>query len=310
MNIGCINVNDAIDCHGIKPPSVLSGSLQKVERQDWDWSVSGVPEHIGMYIYVPEFLSDKPPVVVSCHSCGNSANGQVGNNKNILKAADRKGFIVVFPDNSQRNCWDVGSEKSLTHDGGGDTHAIAQMVKYALCAYGGDPEQVFVMGGSSGAMMTQALLAVYPDIFKAGSARAGVPAGCWAVEYSESSRWSGPCGSGMVCKTAQEWGDIARAMYSEYKGPRPKVQLFHGTMDTVVNYKNMAESIKMWTNVLGLETYPTDTDTIETGISKYDREFWKDESGEVALEVWHGIDGSHSMGYEESYILRFFGLDN
>ena len=193
INTSCYNGNRNqeanIDCTGIRPASIPSGSLQKVERDYW--VTSSVPEYINMYIYVPAKLSTKPAIVVSCHSCGNSANGQFSNNKKIRAAADKEGFIVVFPDNRQRNCWDVGTEKALTHDGGGDTQAIALMAKYALCAYNGDPKRVFVMGGSSGAMMTQALLAVYPDIFKAGSARAGVPAGCWAEGYSDRNQWGG-----------------------------------------------------------------------------------------------------------------------
>jgi len=308
VNTGCHKGTPVtkIDCTGIQPTSFASGSLQKVEREYW--VTSSVPEYINMYIYVPDVLAKNPPVLVSCHSCGNSAEGQIGNNKKILAAADKNGFIVVFPDNRQRNCWDVGTEKSLTHDGGGDTQAIALMVKYALCAYNGDPERVFVMGGSSGAMMTQALLAVYPDVFKAGSARAGVPAGCWAEGYSDQNQWGGLCSGGRVSKTAEEWGDLARAMYADYDGPRPRVQLFHGTVDRTISYNNMGEAIKQWTNILGLDTEPTSTDTIETSISTYDRQFWIDDSGQVVLEVWHGLNGGHSMGYEEDDILRFFGL--
>ena len=198
INTGCYNGNHTqeakIDCIGVQPASIPSGSLEKVERDYW--VTSSAPEYINMYIYVPLELSDKPPVVVSCHSCGNSANGQFGNNKKVRAAADKEGFILVFPDNKQRNCWDVGTQKALTHDGGGDTNAIALMTKYALCAYNGDQKRVFVMGGSSGAMMTQALLAVYPDVFKAGSARAGVPAGCWAEGYNDRNQWGGICSGG------------------------------------------------------------------------------------------------------------------
>lgn len=310
INTGCKSGNQVakIDCTGITAASIPSGSLQKVERANW---VTGsVPEYINMFIYVPDVLADNPPVVVSCHSCGNSAEGQFGNNKKILAAADKDGFIVVFPDNRQRNCWDVGTEKALTHDGGGDTQAVAEMVKYTLCAYNGDPDRVFVMGGSSGAMMTQALLAVYPDVFKAGSARAGVPAGCWAEGYSDRNQWGGECSGGRVSKTAEEWGDLARAMYADYNGPRPRVQLFQGMVDRTISYNNMGEAIKQWTNVLGLDAEPTVTDTIQTPISTYNRQFWMDDSGRVVLEVWHGVNGGHSMGYEEDDILRFFGLDD
>jgi acetylxylan esterase len=78
-------------------------------------------------------------------------------------AADSTGdIILIIPHNPGRSCWDVGSPAALTHDGGGDTHAIAQMVRYTLATYNADPGRVYVCGGSSGGMMTQAMLGAEP----------------------------------------------------------------------------------------------------------------------------------------------------
>jgi acetylxylan esterase len=52
-------------------------------------------------------------------------------------------------------------------------------------------------------MMIQAMLAVYPDIFKAGSVIAGVPAGCWADGYDSSNQWCSNCANGITIKTSQ-----------------------------------------------------------------------------------------------------------
>jgi poly(3-hydroxybutyrate) depolymerase len=158
-------------------------------------------------------------------------------------------------------------------------------------------------------MMTQALMAVYPDLFKAGSTRAGVPAGCWADGYDSGQQWSNTCASGNVTKTAQAWGDAVRAMYSGYSGHRPRVQIIQGTADSTINFNNTAESIKEWTNVLELASSPISTDTAKTAIATCERQFWKNSCGFVVLEAWVGKDGSHSMGYEEEAILKFFGLD-
>ena len=84
-----------------------------------------------------------------------------------MEAANQNGFIVVFPETADKNCWEPGTPEALTHDGGGETQALAQMIQYALTTYNGDSDRVYVMGGSSGAMMTQAMLAVYPDITRA-----------------------------------------------------------------------------------------------------------------------------------------------
>ncbi|WP_437967111.1 PHB depolymerase family esterase [Sorangium sp. So ce260] len=274
------------------------------------WGASGVPDYVNMHIYVPDRLAEKPPIVVASHSCSTPVSGFFNSISGIREGADRNGFIIILPEAAGRNCWDVGTMKSLTHDGGGDTQAVAQMVKYALAQYNGDPARVYAMGGSSGAMMTQALLAVYPDIFRAGAARAGVPAGCWADGFDPSNQWSGNCAGGRTSKTAQQWGDQVRAMYPGYTGHRPRLQIFHGTADATINYKNQGEAIKEWTNVLSLSEAPTSTDNTTTASgTTYDRQFWSNECGYTVFEAWSGRNGAHSMAYEHDAILAFFGLD-
>ncbi|KYF51789.1 esterase, partial [Sorangium cellulosum] len=288
--------------------SAHAASVVKVDRSTW--GASGVPDYVNMHIYVPDRLAENPPIVVASHSCSTPVSGFFNSISGIRAGADQNGFIIILPEAAGRNCWDVGTTKSLTHDGGGDTQAIAQMVKYTLTKYGGNPERVYAMGGSSGAMMTQALLAVYPDIFRAGAARAGVPAGCWADGFDPSNQWSGSCAGGRTSKTAEAWGDQVRAMYPGYTGHRPRLQIFHGTADATINFNNHREAIKEWTNVLGLSATPTSTDTTTTANgTTYERQFWENECGQTVFEAWSGRDGAHSMPYEHDAILAFFGLD-
>jgi acetylxylan esterase len=284
-------------------------SLTEVARATWAGSVS-LPSYVKMYIYVPTKLADKPPIVVSAHACGSTAEGQWGNIPKTKAAATANGFILILPDNPNQNCWDVGNPTSLKHDGGGDTQAVATMVKYALTKYNGDPSRVYIFGGSSGGMMTQAMLAVYPDVFKAGHARAGVPAGCWADGYDFAKQWSNTCSGGNVSKTGVQWGDLVRSYFPGYSGHRPRVQLVQGGADSTISSKNMAESIKEWTNVLGLSETSTSKDTGYKGqASTYDRQFWKNACGFTVLESWVAPGQGHSMAYEEDALLKFFGLD-
>jgi acetylxylan esterase len=285
-----------------------------------EWAASPVADHIDMYIALPDTLPAKPPILVNIHSCGNNAGGQWSYDgfEPLRAAMDSVGFIMILPQQSQ-NCWNVGLTESLTHGGGGDTGAIVQMVQYALEKYNGDPTRVYVMGGSGGGMCTQALLAVYPEIFKAGSERAGVPAGCWAEGYQDQpDQWSGTCANGMVDKTAQEWGELVRQMNPSFTGPRPRVQLNHGNADGTINFKNLGESVEQWTNVLGLDATPSSTDSDFAGAAKisstgapmlYNRQFWQDDCGFTVLEAWEAINQEHNMGYESEAILKWFGLD-
>ena len=50
----------------------------------------------------------------------------------------------------------------------------------------------------------------------------------------------------------------ARAMYPGYTGFRPRIQLWHGSADTIINYANYTEAVEQWTNVLGLPATPID----------------------------------------------------
>ena len=48
----------------------------------------------------------------------------------------------------------VSSKSALTHNGGGDSNSIANMVTWAISQYKADASKVYVTGSSSGAMMT------------------------------------------------------------------------------------------------------------------------------------------------------------
>jgi poly(hydroxyalkanoate) depolymerase family esterase len=232
-----------------------------------------------------------------------------------VSAADQYGFIMVFPQTTNNgvthNCWDVGSTASLTHGGGGDTGAIVEMVKYAITKHNANANRVYAVGTSSGAMMTEALLAVYPDVFKAGAEFAGVPAGCWAVNYSASNQWSGPCAGGQVTHTADEWGNMVRAMYTGYSGYRPRIQLWHGMADTTINFNNQTEAIKEWTNVLGLGTNPTSTAMVTFSNHQWTHQSWQNSCGFTVLDAWAEQNGPHGTdaNLNAMYVIPFLGLD-
>jgi len=202
-----------------------AASLQEVTG----WSKNDVPTYISMYIYVPDKVAADPPIMVAAHYCGGSATAYYSFDSNVVALANQYGFIMIFPQTtnpaSSADCWDVGSTKSLTHNGGGDTQAIAEMVQYTITKYNADAGRVYSMGSSSGAMLTEALMGVYPDVFKAGAEMSGVPDGCWSDGWSASSNWGGTCASGNDMMTAQQWGNLVRAQYPGYTGPRPRLWL-------------------------------------------------------------------------------------
>lgn len=207
------------------------------------------PSGARMYIYVPDKLASNPAIITAVHYCTGTANAFY-NGTPYARLADQYGFIVIYPESPyDGGCWDVSSPASLKRDGGGSSTSIANMVKYTISQYNADKNRVFVAGTSSGAMMTNVLAATYPDLFKAASAYAGVPAGCFST--GTVAGWNDTCAKGRSITTAAAWAQTALNMYPGYTGSRPRMQIWHGSADTTIYPQNYNETIKQWSGVFG-----------------------------------------------------------
>jgi poly(hydroxyalkanoate) depolymerase family esterase len=291
-----------------------AGTYSKVNQSDWQAGVTGLPSYVNMYDYVPSTVASKPPIVVYCHHCQGTASSSHSSNVTLESIAEKNGFIIIYPEATGENCWDAGSKRSLKHGGGGDTGAIVQMVKYTLSKYSGDAGRVYVAGDSAGGIMTEALLGVYPDVFMAGVSIMGVPCGCWGQsDYNDTTgtgstaQWCGSCAGGTVSMTGQQWGDLVRSYFPGYTGHRPRLQHWHGASDTTLNYKNMAEDIKEWTNLLDLSETPTGTEA-NTPKSGTTHQFWKNSCYTV-YETFSLAGVGHAVSFDGNAGAAYFGLD-
>ncbi len=280
-----------------------------------DWTTSAVPPDVKMHVYVPDAVADNPPVLLLVHYCGGTAQAVFGQAQGggVVEAADRYGFIMVVP--SSGRCWDVVSNKTRTRDGGGDSDAIMQMVEHALSTHQANEERVYVTGDSSGGMMTELLLGLHPEVFKAGSAFAGMPAGCRAAgESGDGGGYSGACAGGSVTHTPEEWAEIARSLAPDYAGRRPRVQLVHGDADDIIKYPNHTEAIKQWSAVLGLSTTPATTDMdVPLGTHQATRQRWKNDCGYEVLDALTSLGGDHGPSdalFDAKFVIPFLGLDD
>lgn len=264
------------------------------------------PSNLRMYVYAPGNVTAHPAVVVAVHWCGGSASAMYSGTE-WASLADRYGFVVVYPSVTRASkCFDVSSPQALRRGGGSDPVGIRSMVDWATRTYAADTGRVFVTGNSSGAMMTNVLLGDYPDVFAAGAAFSGVPFGCFAT--TDGSEWNSACAGGTVSHTPQEWGDLVRAAYPGYTGPRPRMQLWHGTADDTLRYPNFGEGIKQWTNVLGVSQTPAATDTPASGWTRTRYGATGDRAPVEAISlqgVGHNLYGPGMA----SRALTFFGLD-
>lgn len=259
------------------------------------------PRNVSMYIYVPAKLQPNPPILVSPHWCHGTAQ-QVFDGRSWASASDKYGFITIYPNSSNTadQCWDVSSKETLTHNGGGDSLGIASMVRWTLEKYNGDKNRVFVTGTSSGAMMTNVLLGSYPGLFAAGSAWAGVAFGCFAGDGYDV--WSDACATGKIIKNGSEWAAIVKNAYPGYNGFRAKLQVLHGTVDTVLNPQNLQEEIKEWTSVFGISATPTST-TKNTPLSGWTRYRYGDK-----FEAYSAAGVDHNIPNQDDLVIDYFDL--
>ncbi|KAJ1017856.1 hypothetical protein NDA16_005172 [Ustilago loliicola] len=206
------------------------------------------PTQASMYTYVPQTFKKGNPVVVALHPCDGSALRYFGENRGWTHAADLKGFMMIYPNSppGTNGCWDVSSEASLKHDGGGDSQSVANMVKYAQQKYGCSEHQVYVIGHSSGAMLTQVLGVTYPDVFLAAAAISGVPAGCFRTVQVAARDNNATCTGGALHESPDYWVKQARNMYPGYRGSFPRMMLVHGKADPIINFDDHLEAIKQW----------------------------------------------------------------
>ena len=218
---------------------------------------------------------------------------------------------MIFPEATGQNLRDAGSSRSLKHEGGGDTQAIVQMVKYALSKYNGDANRVYSVGSSSGGIMTEALLGVYPDVFMAGVSLMGVPCGCWAQGYNDvtgsggRAQWSGACAGAMPPRQLRNRG--SRSLLFPYvQGTSPTTSALARRSDTTLNFKNMAEDIKQWTNVLGLNAAPSATDSAKSGTT---HQLWKNACGYTVYETFEMAGVAHNVPFDGKAVAAYFGLD-
>lgn len=275
---------------------VTSASLQQVTN----WG--GNPSRINMYIYVPDRVAAKPAVIVALHPCGGTGP-QWYSGTRLPSFADQNGFILIYPGTpNQSNCWDVQNPASLTHGQGGDALGIVNMVTYTLQKYNGDATKVYVMGSSSGGMMTNVLAGSYPDVFEAGAAYSGTAHACFAGAAGATPfAPNQTCAQGLQ-RTPQEWGNFVRNSYPGYTGRRPRMQIWHGLADTLVRPQCAYEALKQWSNVLGVQSTKNATGT---PTAAYTQMTYGDGT---QLQGFFGKNVGHTAPVNEQLMLRFFGL--
>ncbi|KAJ7512178.1 carbohydrate esterase family 1 and carbohydrate-binding module family 1 protein [Mycena galericulata] len=277
--------------------SALTSTLQQVTN------FGSNPTNVGMYYYKPTTVTANPAVIFAIHECTATGPAYFSGSP-YASLADTYGFIVIYPSSpNSGTCWDVSSKATLTHNGGGDSNGIANMVPYAISTWNANPAQFFVTGSSSGAMMTNVLAATYPELWKAASVYSGVAAGCFVSNFGGVDAWNSTCALGETDDTQQQWASVVKAMYPGYTGSYPPIQEYHGTADTTLYPPNLNEEVKEWSGVFGYNAAAPVEVLDNTPLSGYTKSIYGPNlQGILAQGVGHTVP---IQGTED---LKWFGI--
>ena len=252
------------------------------------------PGNLRMMSYVPAALPRKAPLVVALHGCGQDATG-FGHGSGWRELADRHHFALLLPEQRRANnpnaCFSWFLDGDTRRDAG-EAQSIRQMIAHMISTYSIDCDRIFITGLSAGGAMTSAMLACYPDVFAGGAIIAGLPFdGARNLQAAlETMRTARDYPAG-------KWGE-AVLKASEHRGRFPKISVWHGTADAVVNPNNAEAIVKQWANVHRLPLTPS----AKTKVSGHCRSVWRNGSGEDVIEYFaiagmgHGVPLSPGYG--------------
>jgi feruloyl esterase len=258
-----------------------------------------------MFVYAPEHLPPKPPLVIALHGCTQTVD-EYDHGSGWSSLADSLGFAVVYPEqqpaNNPKNCFSWFLQGDIAR-GHGEALSIREMIEHAIATFAADRSKVFVTGLSAGGAMASVMLATYPEVFAGGAVIAGLPYGCASnVQQAFETMFT------ERRHAARVLGDIVRAA-SRHRGPWPKISVWHGTSDPIVKPSNGEDIVRQWTNVHGL----SDSPSYQELIGGHTRRIWSDKNGEVLIEAFtirgmaHGVPlaatGRESCGAAGAFFL-------
>ncbi len=253
------------------------------------------PGALNMYSYAPANLPSNAPLVVVMHGCSQTATtiaAQTGWNT----MAARHGFYVVYPEQVSANnsslCfnWFDATDQSKNQ---GETMSVKQMIDYMRLHYSVDSSRIFVTGLSAGACMTNVMMACYPQLINKGAVMSGV-----AYKAASSSLAASTALNGYVVNTPAQWGNYVRNENPTYTGAYPKVAVFQGTGDFVVNYNNATEIVKQWTNVHTTDQTADATVTSFAGNPYVTQKTYNDTTGAPILETYIISTFAHAIALD------------
>lgn len=261
--------------------SQIPDSLIKIEN------FGSNPGNLNMYYYDKENNNDSlKPLVVVLHGCGQSAN-DVSELTGWNKLADINDFMVLYPQqkfsNNPNLCFNWFKSKDIDK-GKGECESIYQMIHYLTENFNIDKNKVYITGLSAGAAMSMALLATHPQIFSAGAVFAGT---AYRIANNPVTAMNVMFGNKHVSNFELAHKVVMQNV--EYKRKYPKLIVYQGLNDPIVNYKNSDFIISQWATLFKMDTIPDKIETNFKNIKEITRFEYQDEDS-ISEIIYYEIE--------------------
>jgi poly(3-hydroxybutyrate) depolymerase len=271
------------------------------------------PGELDLFVHVPADHAPGGAMVVALHGCTQTA-ADFDDETGLAALADAVPFVLMLPQQREANntarCFNFFRRED-NRPGQGESASIRRMVAHGIARFGVDPARVYVLGLSAGGSMTAVLLANYPDLFRAGAIVAGTPFGCnrpgfwnrgawWSLRlaFGDAAAASFACGilgPGPLDRSPEDWGDAVRALHATAPARWPRVSLWQGEADEVVDPANQRELLEQWTNLHGLDL-EADRRAVRGDVV---HEVHAD-AGRPIVETWRIADFPHALAVDPS----------
>jgi poly(hydroxyalkanoate) depolymerase family esterase len=214
-----------------------------------------------VFVYTPPTLAPASAagLVVMLHGCSQTPS-QFAAESTMNGAADRHGFVVLYPEQSHQDnplsCWNWFLTAHQQR-GAGEPRFIAGAVRMVMgmgARWQIDPARVFVAGLSAGGAMAAVMAATYPDLFAALAVHSGL---AYGSATSLQAAYGAMANGG---PDPRALGRAAHAAMARRARVTPTI-VVHGSADRVVAPVNGDRVVEQWmvTNRLAaLEGYDPD----------------------------------------------------
>jgi poly(hydroxyalkanoate) depolymerase family esterase len=256
QHVGCL-VAALVLCVSVAAPAVGRAAVTSRSGSSAQYTYNSVTGPVHFRVFTPSSYrkGDPVPLVVVTHGCNTNAL-QMEESSAYDPVAQANDFIVMYPDDDDLlhplECWRWFDPTDWQH-GDSDLATITGMVDATMAMRSIDPNRIYEIGMSSGALITSDLGAAYPHLFAAIGIMAGGPYGL------------------DVCITGHgQPSDNAAAAYAE-EGQSTRVMPFivlNGDKDNVVSPTCDAQAVQQWLRTDNLVLSGTQTAPLHLSASR------------------------------------------